>query len=221
MKNIKLKEIIIKEMAKKATVEYRKVKRNFDWDNFSIEIDEVVFKNNFHLIVKFKDGTVKDIDAKEFMNDERLKSYFGELRENVELFQNPKIVSDVGIIWTDMADISARGLWERGKVIENTKVATRKIAMPKLKTFSKGVSLVRLLDENKHSIPHFHLYKDDNRIGSISIDTPNKKIDKCKKEYKDVFKEIQKYVQNNINLLTQIYKAEDGNKIDELAKQLP
>lgn len=221
MKNIKLKEIIAKEIAKKATVEYRKVKRNFNWDKVSPEIDEIVFKDNFHLIVKFKDGTIKDIDAKVFMNHKQLKSYFDELRNNIELFQNPKIVSDVGIIWTDMADISAKGLWEWGKVIEDTKVATQKIAMPKLKTFSKGVSLVKLSDEKKHSIPHFHLYKGDSRVGSISINTPDSKIDKCNKEYKDVFKEIQNYVQNNKGLLTQIYRTNDSNKINELTKNLP
>lgn len=95
-----------------------KVKASFSWawDNFSIEIEEVLFKDDFHLIVTFRDGTVKDVDAQIFMNHERLKGYFDELRDNIELFKHPISVCESGIMWTDMADISAKGLWEWGKV---------------------------------------------------------------------------------------------------------
>ena len=71
-------------------------------------IEEVLFKDDFHLIVTFRDGTVKDVDAKMFMNHERLKGYFDELRDNIELFKHPISVCESGKIWTDKADISAK-----------------------------------------------------------------------------------------------------------------
>lgn len=173
----KLKEIIAKEMAKKEEGEYRKAQEHSNWDGFTPELEEVIFKDNFHLIATFKDGTIKDIDAKVFMNDKRLESFFGEIRDNIQLFQNPEAVSYSGIIWTDMADISARGLWLWGK----------------------------------------------EEIGEVFVGKAVEEV-KIAQEYRKFLrnlKNLQKYTNDNAQLLTKIYNAKDGNKIKELAKQLP
>ena len=201
-----------------------KVKAGFswDWDNFSIEIDEVLFKDNFHLIVTFRDGTVKDVDAQMFMNHERLKGYFDELRDNIELFKHPISVCESGIMWTDMADISAKGLWKWGKEIPRKTASIKKLAFPRIKKLPCGIDLVNYSDEDVHTnTPHFHLFNGNTRIGTIAVDGPNKKIDKCKRGYKQDFKQVRTYVDNNKDLLTQIYNAKDGNTKQELAKKLP
>ena len=225
MKNNKLREVIAKDMTKKVEGEYRKAKECCAWDGYTPEIYEVFFKDNFHLLVTFKNGTIKDIDAQVFMNDERLKSYFDELRDNIELFQNPEIVSHVGIIWTDMADISAKGLWEWGTTIGNKKVAIKKIAFPIIKRFPNHVTLENLSDEKVHeNTPHFHIFKNREFMGEVIVGDTIKELKDKKhyvdKHFKDV-KKMQEYVNNNAKLLTEIYKAQDGDKKKELAKQLP
>lgn len=225
MKNIKLKEIIAKDIAKKSKEEYRKTKECCAWDGFTPEIYEIFFKDDFHMIVTFKDGTIKDVDAQSFMNDERLKSYFNELKDNIELFQNPEIVSHVGIIWTDMADISARGLWEWGTTIGNKKVAIKKVAFPIIKRFPNNVTLENHSDEKIHeNTPHFHMYKNREFMGEVIIGDTIQELED-KKHYVDKYlkdvKKMQEYVNDNAQLLTEIYKSQDGNKKKELAKQLP
>lgn len=82
------------------------------------EINKVIFTDNYHLIVTFKDGTVKDVDARIFIDDKRFGATFDEIRDNIQLFTNPFSVAESGIIWTDMADISAKGLWKWGIIIK-------------------------------------------------------------------------------------------------------
>ena len=53
-------------------------------------IDEVIFKDNFHLIVTFRNGVVKDIDAFSFINHKWKERNCKKLIGNVSLFKNPK-----------------------------------------------------------------------------------------------------------------------------------
>ena len=98
-----------------------KVRSLLKWDGITPELDEVIFTDNFHLIATFKDGIVKDVDAYVFMNHEELHSFFNELRDNIDLFQNPFTVTQSFIQWTDIADISAKGLWKWGTTLANEK----------------------------------------------------------------------------------------------------
>lgn len=224
MKYNRFKEIVSKEMIKKGKTQYRKAQEHSNWDGSTPELEEVIFKDNFHLIVTFKDGTIKDIDAKVFMNDKRLESFFGELRDNIQLFQKPEAVSYSGIIWTDMADISARGLWLWGKEVGNKKVAIKKIAFPKIKIFPDDFVLERHSDEKIHKdTPHFHVLRGNEEIGEVFVGKAVEEV-KIAQEYRKFLKNLknlQKYTNDNAQLLTEIYNAKDGNKIKELAKQLP
>lgn len=222
MKNNKLKEIVAKEINKKGKEEYRKAKEIFVWDGFSHEIESVVFKDNFHLIVTFKNGTVKDINALDFINNKGFKMLFDKLRDNVELFLKPVMVDQYGITWTDDADIAAEWLWTLGKDIEIGKTAIKKVAFAKIKDLPCGITIVLRTQEDNHpNLPHFHLQDGNEIIGVIAVDGPNSDVDRCKKTYKSLFNnEIREYVDTNKNTLTKIYNAKDGNKIKELSKQL-
>lgn len=186
------------------------------------KIDSVIFEDNYHLIVSFKGGVVKEVDAQTFINDERLKDYFNEIRDNIKLFKNPISVSEDGIIWTDMADISARGLWMWGTVLEAGEPLLEKIAFSKIKELPCGLALVNYSDEKIHqNTPHYHLYHGNEVVGVIAVNGPDEHIDRCEKGYCPEFKEVREYVDSNKDLLTQIYEATDGNAKKELAKQLP
>ena len=190
--------------------------------NMLPKIGSVIFEDNYHLIVFFKNGVVKEVDAQTFINDERLKDYFNEIRDNIELFKNPISVSEEGIIWTDMADISARGLWMWGKGLDGKTALLEKIAFPKIKELPCGLTLVNYSDEKIHqNTPHYHLYHGNEAVGVISVNGPDERIDRCENVYCSEFKEVREYVDSNKDLLTQIYEATDGNAKKELAKQLP
>lgn len=222
MKNIKLKEIITKEIAKKAKVEYRKAQEPFVWDGYSHEIEEILLKEDYHIIVTFKDGTIKDIDAMDFINNKRFGMLFNGIRNNVKLFLNPISVDQFGIVWTDDADIDAEWLWNLGKVMEIGETAIKKVAFAKIKDLSWGITIVQRTKEDNHkNTPHFHLSKGNEIVGVIAVDTPNSSIDRIKKENYHEFKETQSYVQENKDILTKIYNAKDGEEMKELAKQLP
>ena len=191
------------------------------WDSFSIEIKSVVFNDNFHLIVTFRDGTIKDINALDFINDEEIKNDFDEIRNNIELFKHPISVSNTGIMWTDLADISAATLWNLGKTVKIASI--KKVSFAKIKDLKKSkLILVSRSDEKRYeNTPHFHLYDKNVEIGEIAVEGPNVEIDKCKKGYKQNFNQARKYIDNNKNLLIQIYNAKDGNEKKKLSDLLP
>ena len=108
-----------------------KVRSLLKWDGITPELDEVIFTDNFHLIATFKDGTVKDIDAYVFINHKEFYNSFDEVRDNIDLFQNPFTVTQSFIQWTDIADISAKGLWKWGTTLAKT-------YSPNIKTLKNG-----------------------------------------------------------------------------------
>lgn len=225
MKNNKLKEVIAKDMAKKSKEKYIKIADKYFWDGFSPDIYEVIFKDNYHIIVTFKDGTVKDVNARDFIDDKEFGTTFDEIRDNIELFINPRIVDRTGIVWTDMADMSTDGLWEYGKTIGTKKVAIKKIAFPKIKIFPGSISLENRPKEKCHIfMPHFHVYKHNELIGEVIVGNTIKELEKNKnnnQDYMDILRPLQEYVNENAQILIEIYKTQDGNKKKELAKQLP
>lgn len=218
----KLKKIIQQEMIKNAQTKYIKAKEPFVWDGYSHEIEDITLKENFHIIVTFKDGTIKDVNAMDFINNERFGMLFNEIRDNVKLFLNPISVDQYGIVWTDDADIAAEWLWDLGKEIEIGKIAIKKVAFAKIKDLPWGITIVQRVQEDNHkNTPHFHLRKGNEIVGVIAVDTPNNSVDRIKKENYQEFKETQRYVQKNKEILTKIYNAENGNEIKELTTQLP
>jgi hypothetical protein len=218
----KLKKVIQQEMIKNAQTKYIKAKETFVWDGYSHEIEDITLKENFHIIVTFKDGTIKDVNAMDFINNERFGMFFNELRDNIELFLEPIMVDQYGIAWTDDADIASEWLWNLGKDIEIGKTAIKKVAFAKIKDLSWGITIIQRTKEDNHkNTPHFRLSKGNEIVGVIAVDTPNSSIDRIKKENYQEFKETQSYVQENKEILTKIYNAKDGEEMKELAKQLP
>ena len=188
-------------------------------DTYEHEIKEIIFKEDFHLTVTFRDGTVKDVDGLIFINHKRLKGYFDELRNNIELFQKPWSVGQSGIIWTDMADISAEGLWKWGKTIK--KATIKKIAFTKIKLLPCGLTLgMRLRERNRPAEPHFRLYKGNKEVCTIAV-FPTPVIDRCKTGYEQKFKEARIYINANKDLFIQIYKAKSAYNRMKLAAKLP
>lgn len=221
----KLKEIIAKEIVKKEKETYIKTSGNYYWDGFSPDIYEAIFRDDYHIIVTFKDGTIKDVNARDFIDDKEFGTTFDEIKDNIELFMVPRIVDRTGIAWTDMADISVYGLWEYGKTIGTKKVAIRKIAFPRIKTFSDNISLENRPKEQCHLYtPHFHVYNNNELIGEVIVGDSIKDLEDNKnnnKKYMEELRLLQKYVNDNAQLLTEIYNVKDGNKKKELAKKLP
>lgn len=225
MKRTTLKEVVAKEIAKQGKDTYIKTSDKYVWDGFSPDIYDVILREDYHIITTFKDGTVKDINARDFIDDKEFGATFDEIKDNIELFMNPQIVDRVGIAWTDTADMSAYGLWEYGKTIGTKKVAIKKIAFPKIKIFPDRISLENRSKERCHiNTPHFHVYKNNELIGEVIVGESIKDVENNQnnnKNYLEELRSLQEYVNSNAQLLTEIYNVQDGNKKKELAKQLP
>ena len=124
-------------------------------------IDEVIFKDNFHLIVTFRNGVVKDIDAFSFINHKWKERDCKKLIGNVDLFKNPWVVGYDCIDWLedDLADIDSDFLWKAGKTI---KKPTKRSVFIKLKELPCGLTLTTNSNEDIFSdIPHFHFFQKD------------------------------------------------------------
>ena len=82
------------------------------------KIDSVIFEDNYHLIVSFKGAVVKEVDAQTFINDERLKAYFNEIRDNIELFKN--YLDGYGRHFSQrIVDVGQGTRWENGPIRKN------------------------------------------------------------------------------------------------------
>ena len=184
------------------------------------QIDEVIFKDSFHLIVTFRNGTVKDVDALSFINRKWKIRNFEKLINNVALFKNPWGVWYDCIDWLDddFADIDSDFLWKAGKTLKR---ARKKAAFIKIKDFPCGLTLTTITDESVFpNIPHFHIFEHDSQVGVISVSAKSD-LEWLMMEWLKDFNQITKYIRKNKELFTQIYNANTTAEKKKLAKQLP
>lgn len=189
-------------------------------DHSPHHIDEVIFKDNFHLIITFRNGAVKDIDAFSFINHKWKVRNFEKLKSNVDLFKNPRGVWYDCIDWLedDFADIDSEFLWKVGKTIKR---ARKKSVFIKLKEFPCGLTLTTSTDESVlPDILHFHIFEHDFQVGVISVATKSN-LEWLMMEWLKDFNQIKKYIRKNKELLTQIYYAKTTAEKKKLAKLLP
>jgi len=114
-------------------------------------------------------------------------------------------------------------LYKTASCERNTQAAMKKEAF-KIKNWGKGLSLVVCTKEKDHpNTPHVHLCVGEghNVVVSVFVNDCDKHLDYKEDRYYQDFKKLRELVDNNKALFTQIYYAKDGNKIKELAKQLP
>lgn len=75
-------------------------------------IKDVKIRNEYIIICKFKNGTIKIYDLKPLFKKIKI---FNKLKENEELFQKVKVnEGGYGISWNDEIDLSAEEIWENG-----------------------------------------------------------------------------------------------------------
>ena len=185
-------------------------------------IDEVIFKDNFHLIVTFRNGVIKDIDAFSFINHKWKVRNCKKLIGNVSLFKNPWIVGYDSIDWLedDFAEIDSDFLWEKGKTI---KKAPKRSVFIKLKELPCGFTLTT--NTNERSLPrtpHFHVFSGDLQVGVISVNYSRiSLLNWLRLALEKDYKKITKYIRKNKTLFTQIYNAKTTAEKKKLAKKLP
>ena len=75
------------------------------------KIIEVSIKENFIIIAKFKDGTIKKYDIKNLIDNYEI---FNDLK-NKQLFKLVKVdQGGYGISWNENIDLSSEEIWENG-----------------------------------------------------------------------------------------------------------
>ena len=210
---------------KKKTLPNGDIVRNATYnfhDHDPRHIDEVIFKDNFHLIVTFRNGVVKDIDAFSFINHKWKERDCKKLIGNVDLFKNPWVVGYDCIDWLEdeLADIDSDFLWKAGKTI---KKPTKRSVFIKLKELPCGLTLTTNSNENIFSdIPHFHFFQKDLQVGAFSLKRCEKRFWNWSRNPLDnKYKQVKQFIRKNKELLTQIYNAKTTAEKKKLAKNLP
>ena len=75
------------------------------------KIIEVSIKENFIIIAKFKDGTIKKYDIKNLIDNYEI---FNDLK-NKQLFKLVKVdQGGYGISWNEKIDLSSEEIWKNG-----------------------------------------------------------------------------------------------------------
>ena len=184
-------------------------------------IDEVVCKDNFRMIVTFRNGVVKEVDALTFINRKWNVLNFDKLKGNAALFKRYADANYECVAWdNEFAEIGSYFLWKKGKTI---KKATKRSVFIKLKQLPCGLTLTTNSNEEVlPDFPHFHFFEGDLQVGVISIKRCDKRLGNwVRMPLHDNYDPVKKYIRKNKELLTQIYYAKTTAEKKKLAKQLP
>jgi len=183
-------------------------------------MDEVICKDNFRMIVTFRNGVVKEIDALRFINRKWNVRNFDKLKGNISLFKRKACANYEYVAWDyDFADIDAGFLWKAGKTI---KKPTKRSVFIKLKELPCGLTLTTNSNEDTFpDIPHFHFFQKDLQVGIISLKRCEKRLGNWSRDpLYDNHKPVKKFIRKNKELLTQIYNAKTTAEKKKLAKKL-
>jgi len=172
------------------------------------------------MIVTFRNGVVKEVDALTFINRKWKVLNFDKLKGNATLFKKYADANYECVAWdNEFAEIGSHFLWKKGKTI---KKATKRSVFIKLKELPCGLTLTTNSNEDTFpDIPHFHFFQKDLQVGIISLKRCEKRLGNWSRDpLYDNHKPVKKFIRKNKELLTQIYNAKTTAEKKKLAKKL-